>query len=1166
MATVAIATLGGPLLAARTALGELVKYGQARYGADGQTRDLHRQVTAGIRQWAEGERFLPEQIELGLARATEVVARFGADRDAIAKLNFDPSAVSARVLNAAKAHDRAYWGTEPHHDIAERAVEETYRALTQQLTAAEPVLLPAVLELRNAVDEHVARAEARGRRTEGKLDDLVSALVAASTAAEVMAYLQTRVADWDVSVWHPAQQAPLALERRLQVRGTGSAPGAGGSGGGVISAAEALNGQRMLVVLGGPGSGKTWLARRYAREAAQAALVALDSGANLDEVELPLLTTWDQWVKSLGSPRESLVAAAFASGAGHSDPGAGDTVDRLRRTFTLPGQRVLMVVDSLDEAADLAAQSGRLHELAALHGWRVVVTSRPAAWEATYRRRLGREDGPRIVEVQNLYYPADVEAFIRHWFAADPDRGNALIDQLRARRSLARVAVIPLILTFYCLISERTDPADRALPERSRLLYRRLVRRLLHRGWVANAPGPGAAPDVTACEAVLAQWAWSAVRDRITPTGLGNWADTFTQPSRPSDGQGQAIEAVVPMAGWDGEGGVTRRFVHRTVLEHCVAEHIATLDADTAADVLLPHLWFDPDWKVTAPAAIAAHNERQQGALLQRLLDQAVHTPADPARQKAANEIDDLLLAIAEESQPSSWTPAHQDVFHDCRARSASRVPGAVAQTAHWARSNEPACAGVLAALLTADPWSTPGLVDALTALVATAVEREQVRAGVLAALFIADPGEVARLVGALTALEPSAVEREQARARLLAALLTANPGEVADVVTALTALEPSAVEREQARAGVLAALFIADPGEVARLVGALTALEPSAVEREQARARLLAALLTANPGEVADVVTALTALEPSAVEREQARARLLAALRSTDDPWSVALLAGALPALEPTAAEQQQARAGVLAALSTSDLLAVSVLEMALTALEPTAAERQQASAEVIAALCATGDAMWVADAVEALTALVATAVEREQARAGVLAALLTADPGVVPALVAALTALEPSAVEREQARAGVLAALLSTDPGVVPALVAALTALEPSAVEQRQVRAGVLAALLSTDPGVVPALVAALTALEPTAAEREQARARLLAALPTAEPGSIPGLVDALTALVATAVEREQAHAGVLAALRSTDDPWEVARLVAALRSVSAVDSWLEWLTSRS
>jgi hypothetical protein len=46
-----------------------------------------------------------------------------------------------------------------------------------------------------------------------------------------------------------------------------------------------------LVLLGGPGSGKTWLAKRTARLSAEAALEALGAGARPDEIELPLYTT-----------------------------------------------------------------------------------------------------------------------------------------------------------------------------------------------------------------------------------------------------------------------------------------------------------------------------------------------------------------------------------------------------------------------------------------------------------------------------------------------------------------------------------------------------------------------------------------------------------------------------------------------------------------------------------------------------------------------------------------------------------------------------------------------------------------------------------------------------------------------------------------------------------
>jgi hypothetical protein len=308
LATVAIASLGGPMSAVGAVLVGVVKHAQAGYEAAAPTRDLRRQVSADIRQWAEGEKLTTEEVNCGLALAVESVARFGLDVSAIATLNFDPQGASRRVLDRARAED-SYWGTENHYEVASRAIKETYRILIEQFRASEKVLLPAIQALRANIDDYTSRIEASGRSTTATLDDLVSALIAAGTVAEVMAYLRSRIADWDLSVWHPDQQAPSALERRLRVR-TGRKPSAGGS---EITAEDALAGQRMLVVLGGPGSGKTWLAHRYAREAAQAALSRLEDGADLDDVELPLFTTWDQWTNTPGSPRQSLIAASFAS-------------------------------------------------------------------------------------------------------------------------------------------------------------------------------------------------------------------------------------------------------------------------------------------------------------------------------------------------------------------------------------------------------------------------------------------------------------------------------------------------------------------------------------------------------------------------------------------------------------------------------------------------------------------------------------------------------------------------------------------------------------------------------------------------------------------------------------------------------------------------------------
>ena len=636
LATVAIAALGGPVPAAGTALKELVKHTQARYEADEQSRDLHRRVTVGIRQRALAEQFTEQEMKLGLDLAVETVARYGLTHEQIANLNFDAEDVSRQVVSAAEIND-PYWGMEKHYAVAEHGLQVTYGVMIEHLRSSPNALLPAIQALRLLIQRDLAELEATGRHARVRLDDLAAGLIAPGTVAEVKAYLQARIRDWDLSVWHPGTQAASALERRLRARTTGRC-----TDDQEMTTTEALADQRMLVVLGGPGSGKTWLARRYAREAARAALTGLENGADLNEIELPLFTTWNQWTKTTGDPRHSLVAASFASGLGHTDLGESADIRRLQRTLTQPGRRVLAVVDSLDEAADLAGQANQLHELTSLHGWRVVVTSRPAAWDVTFRGDPARADGPRVAHLQDLVYPADVDAFVRAWFAADRGRGDALVEQIRARSDLARAAVIPLILTFYCLLTETPAPVAQPLPARRRDLYGRLVQRLLLGRWATY----GRPPDADYCKKLLTEWAWHAVRDRTTPTGLDDWADTFEQPTAPRDGERRAIDHVAPTVTEDDEGVSTRRFIHRTVLEHFVAEHIASLDPDQAARILLPHLWFDPDWEVAAPAAAATHNRRQPGALLQQLLDQAVNSATDMARQAANREFDKLCLTF----------------------------------------------------------------------------------------------------------------------------------------------------------------------------------------------------------------------------------------------------------------------------------------------------------------------------------------------------------------------------------------------------------------------------------------------------------------------------------------------------------------------------------------
>ena len=110
----------------------------------------------------------------------------------------------------------------------------------------------------------------------------------------------------------------------------------------------------------------------------------------------------------------------------------------------------------------------------------MVVTSRYGAWTASNR---GLEGQVREVEIEPLAYPKDVTSFVSSWFLDQPHRAQRLLAQIEARAELRRTAVVPLLLTFYCLLA-----GDGEIPRRRRELYTRLVDQLLSASWVDDQP------------------------------------------------------------------------------------------------------------------------------------------------------------------------------------------------------------------------------------------------------------------------------------------------------------------------------------------------------------------------------------------------------------------------------------------------------------------------------------------------------------------------------------------------------------------------------------------------------------------------------------------------------------------------------------------------------
>jgi Domain of unknown function (DUF4062)/NACHT domain len=986
----------------------------------------------------------------------------------------------------------------------------------------------------------------------------------------VAAYLQMLI-DWvNTDPWPRDRRfggpvlTPAAIERRLRVFAPGRAAEQD------LDADRVARECRRLVVLGGPGSGKTWLAKRTARRCAQDALDALAAGASLDQIELPLYTTCSRLFAASGDIRQAAVTSALEQ---LGDLGGPQRSAALLALFAERSAPVVLVIDSLDEAH---GSRERLRQADTLP-WRIVLTTRPSSWNQ--QLVIDDTDASHCVgELQRLSYPEDVEPFIRRWFGDQPERGADLAAQIARRPGLQQAATVPLVLAFYCIVGGR-EP----LPEFRRELYGRVLNRMLTGRWRGDE---GRQPDVGACLQTLRAWAWPGPDARHPVSGVGTWTDDIlTERAELGDDDQDALDHVaMPLGPADVDTGQTlRRFIHRSIREHLVAEFVAGLPAGQAAELLLPHLWYDPDWEYSAPAAIAMHPQHDQ--LLRDLICRAARSrqlPGELSVIDAGWDLRGLLTRVVSESSEAGWSAELAGVLSRARAEQArSGRVDALGGAARWDNANRHIRALLLEMLASpAQAWAAGKLAGAVVELAATAQDKREARAALTGLLRGQRHGhEAARfaghIAGAVAQLATTAQDKREGRAALTGLLAGQADSWVADeIVAGLNQLSPTEQDRRQAR-DVLLGLVPrqADGSQVAWLVGRVARLAATDEEKRETRDALRGLLASQADGWLAEEIAAwVDLLGPAAGNRRKARdpepgpapgqaaapaadepasmaswpappaedrdlsvGALLKSLASETDARAAAGLAAAVREARPSAEEKGQARQVLLGLLATErDSRTAAELAGIVSRLAPAEEDNRRARQMLLRLLATEADgrkAAWLADG---LIQAGPSAGEARQARRCLLRLLAGHSRGADTARLASrLSKLDPTADDQRQARQALLRSLADPAAGPVAArLAGSVSSLDPTPEDKRKAR-GILVRLLpgQTECRVAGELAGWIGRLDPAPEDNRQTRAALLGLLASQYGGPLAaGLIASVVRLAETAEDQRQTRAALL------------------------------------
>lgn len=429
---------------------------------------------------------------------------------------------------------------------------------------------------------------------------------------------------------------------------------------GRLTTASRATGFRRLLVLGGPGAGKTWFLSRATIACSERALADLDAGAELGNVKVPLVAT----VATLrdqppGPIRERIVAACLPPEI------KGRTA---LAAIVEEHENVVLLLDSLDEATGAEDLLPHLDEIP----WSLVLTTRPGTWRNQLQLETRHEDVANVT-LEPLEYPAGVQAFVEAWYGDDSGGSGArLLTRLQQANRLRDAARVPLLLAFFCILGPDELEAD---PD---ILVERTINRLLHGVWKSG--GARSTLPVDHLRAMLRDWAWEASGFDTASVGIPPWSERVDAPSHTvglTEAAAAALANVCPeVAPPDLDTTLQpRRFVHRVLHEHLVASTITGYPPTEAAAIVRSHLWAADEWREVVTAAIRRHPHRAE--LCTYLVQEPPFNNLSPDAIPGVDFdglLDHLLLTFAASTDPTATAPTLRAHVHAARLRLFTRV------------------------------------------------------------------------------------------------------------------------------------------------------------------------------------------------------------------------------------------------------------------------------------------------------------------------------------------------------------------------------------------------------------------------------------------------------------------------------------------------------------